>query len=361
LYGIDQNFNFQTEANERPRGLLAELDTTDESLDRGWSAYLTVSSVENLQPPVAADGAGSTAASNSTTATKIDLNGQDLQKLYTALQSAVGDDKAKFIIVYKQYGPQPVDQQQPGQTPGVQSVGGIQNIQDIQDVQANQNGNSSNGEQQGNAGNNGGNQQPVTATAASLQLDFQQQGGNQINSPLELIGAKVQIPGKDNEPPKNVDSPWLENPSAYRELLKLYDVVAPGQARRVAGRVNINAATRPVLRSIPYLPSAAVGKIVARREVEPDMALSDQRHAIWLLIEGIVTLEEMKQAERFITTGGDAFSGQAVGFFDAGPSASRGYFVIDRGGTSPRLRAWRELTSLGRGFTTAQLGLQPEQ
>jgi hypothetical protein len=167
----------------------------------------------------------------------------------------------------------------------------------------------------------------------------------------------VQIPGENNGPPQNVDSPWPDNAGSHRELLDLYDVMGFGNARRVAGRVNINAASRPVLNSIPHLPAAAVGKIVSRREAEPDLVLSDQRHALWLLIEGVVTLEEMKQIERFITTRGDAFSGQAVGFFDAGPSAARGEFMIDRSGTSPRLRAWRDLSSLGRGFSTARLGV----
>jgi hypothetical protein len=134
-------------------------------------------------------------------------------------------------------------------------------------------------------------------------------------------------------------------------------VIKPGSARRVAGRVNINAATRPVLRSIPGMPAAAIGKIVSRRELEPDLVLSDQRHAIWLLVEGIVTLDEMKQLDRYITTRGDAFSGQVVGFFDAGPSAARGEFVVDRSGQTPRLRIWRDLSSLGRGFTTLTLGV----
>jgi len=85
--------------------------------------------------------------------------------------------------------------------------------------------------------------------------------------------------------------------------------------------------------------------------------LSDQRHAVWLLVENIVTLEEMKQLERYVTTRGDAFSGQAVGFFDAGPSAARDEFVVDRSGATPRLRTWRDLSPLGRGFTTAALGV----
>jgi hypothetical protein len=106
------------------------------------------------------------------------------------------------------------------------------------------------------------------------------------------------------------------------------------------------------------MPAEAIGQIVGRREAEPDLMLSDQRHAIWILIEGIVTVDQMKQLERYITARGDAFSGQAVGFFDAGPMAARGEFVVDRSGQTPHLRVWQNLSSLGRGFSTASLGLQ---
>ncbi|HEX6960447.1 MAG TPA: hypothetical protein VF175_01160 [Lacipirellula sp.] len=353
LYGVDQNRNFQIEPHEAPRGLLVELDNADGSLNRGWSAYLTVSSVENFQQSPSTGAAAST----STALARLDLNGQNLQQLYTSLQSVVGDDMAKFIIVYRQYGGQPIDQGQNGQPPLPGStIGGGST--------SGSTGSSSSSTSGGSPPTSGtpgaGASQAVSVAASSLQLNFEQQGGNQINSPLELVGMRVQVPGQDNQPAKNVDSPWLDNASTYRELLTFYDAILPGRARRVAGRVSINAASRPVLRSIPGLPATAIGRIVARRELEPDLVLSDQRHAIWLLIEGIVTLQEMKQIERYVTTGGDAFSGQVVGFFDAGPSAVRGEFVIDRSGTSPRLRAWRDLSPLGRGFTTQQLGVEAE-
>jgi hypothetical protein len=194
LYGLDQNRNFFVEATETPRGVLAELSNTDGSLNRGWSAYLTVWSVEGAKQAIGK--------------TMVDLNGQDLQQLYNNLKSAIGDDKAKFIIVYRQYGSQ--QQQQTSGTPSAQSassasasgasgvvsaaapVQSAQAVQSFSTVEANQ------GQGGGQAGGQGGqpNQQtPVTVQASALQLKFEQQGGNQINSPLDLIGARVQIPG----------------------------------------------------------------------------------------------------------------------------------------------------------------------
>ncbi len=370
LYGIDQNRNLMIDAAESPRGLLMDLDNTDGLLNRGWSAYLTTTSVEAMQQASAAASGASTSAG----ATKVDLNGQNLQTLYDSLKSTIGDDKAKFLVVYRQYGPFQDQQQQggagqPGQSGGNGTGGGGQ--------QGNQNGGGRNNGQGGNSngGNpNGGvqpggplagqnqNQTPVEIDAAGITLKYEQQGQTQVNSPLDLVGVRVQIPGADNSPPQNVSSPWGEDINSYRELLKLYDAAAPpAGARRVAGRVNLNAATRVVLKSIPGLPEAAVGKIISRREVEPELNLTDQRHAVWLLIEGIVTLPEMKQLERFVTTGGDAFSGQSIGFFDAGPTASRQEFVVDRSGTTPHVRLQRDLSPLGRGYSTLDLGVESEE
>lgn len=337
LYGLDQNRNHFIEANEQPRGVLAELDNSLGQMNRGWASYLTVHSVE------AGQGVGA--------AKLIDLNSQNLQTLYKDLQTALTDEQAKFIILYRQYGGQAVDAAQASGGSGASGGAG---------------GDSSGGRPQ-QAGRPGEPQAPgetdagatpQKVAAGSINLKFGQEGGNQIRSPLSLIGVTVQVPGEgDNAPVQQVESPWRDDPNSYRDLLKVYDAVALSGARRIAGRVNINAASRPVLSSIPGLTPAAIDQIVGRREPEPDPTLSDQRHALWLLIENIVTLDEMRQLERFITTRGNAFSGQAVGYFDAGPLAARGEFVLDCTGTSPRLRAWRDLTPLGRGYSAQVLGV----
>lgn len=56
----------------------------------GWSAYLTVWSREQNR-----DAQGNV---------YLNLNDQDLQTLYQSLQPLVGDDLAKFIILYRQNG-----------------------------------------------------------------------------------------------------------------------------------------------------------------------------------------------------------------------------------------------------------------
>lgn len=337
LYGYDQNRSLLVDGGEQARGLLTELDNSYGVLNRGWAAYLTVNSVEAMR---GLDGAP-----------LLDLNAAKLQQLYTDLGKVIDDDKAKFIIAYRQFGAQPA-------TDAAQAGGGST-------PQAGGNANAGQpttrpGSTPSTGDPNNPQQNMQTVPAASLTLDFQQEGGAQIASPLMLVGAKVQFtPAGENAQPQLVESPWPDNAAGYRELLELYDAVAVSSSKRVAGRVNVNSATRAVLRSIPDLPSGAADRIVAAREPDPDLIVSDQRHPVWLLIEGIVQLDAMKKIERYVTTRGDAYSGQSVGFFDAGSSASRGEFVIDCSGQAPRMRAWRDLSALGRGFSPAQLGVEP--
>jgi hypothetical protein len=108
--------------------------------------------------------------------------------------------------------------------------------------------------------------------------------------------------------------------------------------------------------SIPGLTPPLVEQIISTREADPNPVTSDQRQAIWLLINGVVPLTQMRQVERFITAGGDAFSGQSIGFFDADSMPVRCEFVIDRSVGVPRLRLWRDLSAYGPGFAPDLIG-----
>ena len=369
LYGVDQNRNYLADASETPRGALLSLDNSQGQLDRGWSAYLTVQSVEGT---VGIDGLP-----------KLDLNGQNLQDLYSKLQPIVGDPGAKFIIAFRQSD----GNGQPGQggggggggQSGGQGGGGpqggggaatpVQNVQSTQSV-ANvaaaartQNGGGTGGDAGGQGGgapggvNAGGGQpqQPVTVQPEALQLDFTKPAPKRINSLLDLVDAQAQLPGANNGPPQQIPSPFKSDPASYRKLVSLADAATP-MTQRIAGRLNVNAASRPVLASIPNITPVIVDQIVARRESEPDLRLGSQRHVYWLLVDGIVTLDQMRQLEPYVTTRGDALGGEVVGFFASGPGSWRAQFVVDRSAKTPRLRAWRDLTPLGPGFSRADLG-----
>lgn len=405
LYGLDQNRNYFVDAGETPRGAMTEIDNAEGAMNRGWSAYLTLDSVEAL---------GGSAAAPMT-----DVNSGDLNTLYNTLKTSLSDDQAKFIILYRQYGQPPAGGAgQPGQPGGGQPVGGTT-------------GGAGTIRQPGQPGQPGAGGANAAGGAAvplsSITLNMQQQGGTQITSLLDLIGAQVQVPqtppggeqaggnggsgnnnggggggggntgdgggggddgggggggsgggnnsggnggpgggnqqggdGQNQPPPQTVASPWQENANGYRDLMKLADIASVVNQGRVAGRVNINAAPRPVLLTIPFLPQSAVEQIIAQRELEPNLALSEQRHALWLLTTGILQLPQMRQVERFITTRGDAFSGQSVGFFEGDPTPVRAEFILDRSVGAPRLRLWRDMTAWGPGFSPQLLGVPQE-
>jgi hypothetical protein len=403
LYGLDQNRNLIVDGNETPRGAMLEVDNTDGVMNRGWSAYFTISSVELM---------GGAAAS-----AMIDLNNQDLQSLYKSLAAQLTDEQAKFLILYRQYG-------QPSSGGQGQGDGGPGRSGNTPDGQP---GQGQGGGQQGSGGGQtpGGRPDPArnggnVVSASAIQLNMQQQGGTQINSLLDLIGATVQVPstppggqnqgggqngqggqqggnngggnsgengggeggndqgggngqngggpggpgGQNNEntpPPQTVISPWQDNANSHRDLLKLMDVATCHARARVAGRINITHASRPVMLTIPTLTAQLVDQIIAAREPDPSPTLSEQRHALWLLIAGYVQLDQMRQIERFITSGGDAFSGQTVGFFDGDSMPVRAEFVLDRSVGTPRLRLWRDLTPLGPGFAPDLLGAAPDE
>lgn len=291
LYGIDTNRNYLTDNEEYPRGALQQLDNSNQQLDRGWAAYLTVHSSEQN---VTSEGEP-----------KLDVNGDDLQTLHSSLQQALGPAEANFIIAYRQYGP------------------------------ADQSASS----------------EPTT-TAASVQPNFEAQAKTDISTMLDLIDATVSVPGEEDEPPQVVESPWQDDPGTYQQkFATLLDVATVVPGERIAGRININQASWPVLLTIPGMTETIADQILASRDPAADLLLGDQRHPTWLIAEGLVTLAELKPMFPYMTTGGDVFRCQVVGFFDAGTARSRVEVLLGRSSEQTLLLEWRDLSRLGPGFS----------
>lgn len=298
LFGVDANMNYQPDAGETGEALAMQADNSDGAMNHGWAAYLTLNSAERNQRP---DGTA-----------RIDLNGDDLEALFDELSAAVGEEAATFIIAYRQNGAYAGDE----------------------------------------------NSQPI----GSLDLDLTQEGGTQINSVLELVGAKVQVTLPNQEQPSVFESPFANEPGALADLLPaLMDVATVEPAEVVAGRVNINQAPRVVLMSLPGMTEALADSIIATRVVDPTLEEnSSQRHGLWPLWEGTATLDEMKALEPYVTAGGHIFGGQSVGYFEADAPSARIEFVVDATQTPPRLLLWMDRTGLGRGFTPEMLGVAPQ-
>ena len=292
LYGLDSNRNYMADIDELPYGLLESLDNTNGELDRGWSAYLTVHSLE-----INATSEGEQ---------KIDLNSDDLQTLHGQLETALGREAANFIIFYRQSGA------------------------------ANSNG--------------------PTVQSNSLNPDFGKPAQTQIISILDLIDVIVRAEPLAPAQPQLTESPWKDTASDYRgDFANLLDVASGSSAKLIAGRININQASLPVLLSLPGMTETLADQIVSLRSAELDLTIDDQRHPTWLIAEGLLNREELRPMLPYMTTLGDVYSGQVVGYFEAGTARSRAAILLDRSGETTELVGWQELGGLGPGFSQREL------
>jgi DNA uptake protein ComE-like DNA-binding protein len=325
LFGADANFNHQFDrrelrrAGDRPRSGWGGSDLP-------WASLLTVHSAErNLTP----EGKP-----------RINLNGNNLEELYRQLNAVFDEHRARFIIAYRQFGPY-----EGSRRPGPDPVG---------------------------------------------RIDFSLPGKVKIATVLDLLGVKVQVPCAGRKEPVFPENPFgngdgdgngngdgesiiLENPfgdgalgdgddpiAMCRELPKLLDYVSVLGDRVIPGRINVNLASRDVLRGVPTMDEAIVQRIVASRggqtvegdpvEGNPVEGNADRRHATWLLTEGLVDLDQMKALMPYLTGGGDVFRAQVVGYFDTPGPTARVEVVLDATTTPPRRVYWKDLRLLGLGY-----------
>ncbi|MDX1946337.1 MAG: type II secretion system protein GspK [Pirellulaceae bacterium] len=291
LFGADVNRNGQLDTNETTEE--GSGGSTDPASFRGWSAYLTLYSLEwNVNP----DGKP-----------RIFLNNMDLNKLHTELSAVFPPEWVNFIIAYRQSGPANVS----------------------------------------NAGQSG----------ATGTLDLTKQARTPIGAVLDLVGAKVNYTFQGATQSTLLNSPWENNLGSMNvSLPRLMDHVTVNPAMTIPGRINVNQAPAAILAGIPGMDADIVSQILTRRDVDISEK-PNRRHESWLLQEGIVTLQEMKIMLPFITGGGSVYRAQVVGYFQGGQAASRAEVVFDATRTMPRLLFWRDISQLGRGYALETLGV----
>jgi DNA uptake protein ComE-like DNA-binding protein len=393
LFGRDSNRNGMIDAGESNNPSLAESTAMPTEVDRGWAAYLTLYSLEaNVTP----DGLP-----------RIDLNAADLQQLHDDLAAVFDGSIVDFIIAYRQFGPYTgnaegsdtaivqLDYTQPGNTQ-------LTSVLDLvgAKVRITQNNQNQNQNQNGQQGQPMGRVRPrqeflaglgVASNLMPLALLQAQdgqgggrggqgggrggQGGGQGNQGQGNQGQGNQgqgNQGQGNQGQNNEEedpnatvlvSPFPDNPLALATVLpEFLDYVTVNKAPTIPGRININQASPVILRGIPGMTEEIVQRIISERELEYTGNRPAHRHEHWLLCEGIVTLNEMKQMVPFICAGGRVFRAQVVGYFDEDGPSSRVEAVvnvatIEAGLATPRVVFWRDLTNLGRGYNLATLGV----
>ncbi len=297
LYGFDTNRSYVVDAQEQEaRGALEEFDNNDGEMNRGISAYLTLHSREQLKTSAGED--------------KINLNSADLEQLYEQLAEVISEEDAKFIVAYRQNGP--ATKEATGETLEI----------------------------------------------SNLEIDLEKEAKIKIASLFDLIDARVSVKTKEEDPAQIIESPWQDDPTTYRNgFLELLDHAQIDDAKHIAGRINIDQATRPVLKSIHGMTEIIVSQILNQRESENRGSQDDEiSHPVWILAKGIVTLEEMKQLAPYVTSGGDVYSAQVVGYFEGTSPRARAEVILDRSAEKPQIVSWQELSQLGPGVARSVLG-----
>jgi hypothetical protein len=318
LFGADANRN----------GLIdpAELQNTmgggggaNSASSLGWSAYLTVYSLENNKR---ADGTP-----------RINVNSDDLETLSADLGDALGnDDWASFIVAYRIAG-------QPG-------GGGMQALLA---------GGGESGVVQGDFATAGGEQdtenlEPWSASVLD-EMDLSGGAGVQLNQILDLVGATVEVEGTQYA------SPFMEGPVAMAVYLPaLMGNLTTQDFQTIPGRININECPAELIRGLPMLPPEVAEELIEARGQQNDS--ENRQFETWPLVEGLVTIDEMRLLMPIITAGGDVYRAQIIGYFEGKNASSRAEVVIDATTVNPKPIYWRDLSHLGRGFDKAVLGVR---
>ena len=89
---------------------------------------------------------------------------------------------------------------------------------------------------------------------------------------------------------------------------------------------------------------------------DPDGVDKNRKFETWLLVEGIVSLEQMKGLMKYICTGGDVYRAEIVGYFSDGTATSRAEVVVDTTVPIPRVLFWRDKSHLRGSFSVEALG-----
>ncbi|MFH1266390.1 MAG: hypothetical protein ABIK89_11745 [Planctomycetota bacterium] len=330
LFGADADFNFQTgEAERQFASPGAGIGMAQSGLP--WASLMTVYSAER--------NAGFEGTP------RIHLNEKDLAKLHEAIGEAFDSDWADFIVAYRQFGPHEEDggvdrQEGPGRPRSPRTERGPRRDWRPQSARTGRGG------------------------AEAVKLDLSLPAKFEIESVLDLVGVQVQLadpdaPPSDDDPPPVLDSPLSpDQPTARDDLFKLVDQTEVVGDKVIRGRINVNEAPREVLLGVPGMDPSTVDQILTARGPRTAGDDSSRRHALWLYTEGIVDLDEMRALLPYLTTGGDVFRAQVVGFFDdSGPSA-RAELVVDATASPPKQVYWKDLRLLGRGYSLETLGAE---
>ena len=301
MFGLDSNHN----------GIIddVELQSPDAGalppdMLLGWANYLTLFSKEsNL---------------NDSKLQRIDINSPDLEQLYTDLRSVFNEEWARFIIWYRINGPYDGDDD-------------------------------------------------VDQAAIYTEIDFETaEGSHTFSQILDLIDATTSVDTNESLNPIPVQSP-IQLGNLPLTMPIIMENLTTQQGATIPGRLNINQAPRRLLEGIPGMTPEVVDLIIQKRDLvlqDPEGSDKNRRYGTWILVEGLVELEEMRLMFPFVCAGGDVYRAEAVGYIfddtsgqERPEATSRVEAIIDTTGEMPRILFWRDKSHLSSGYSLETLGV----
>lgn len=298
VFGLDINRNGVLEDSEI-NGPLVEAVNPEMML--GWANFLTLYSKESNQT---ADGLN-----------RVNVNSPDLEQLYEDLTSAVDENWAKFIVNYRQNGPVTPDEDD-----------------------------------------------EVATNSALFEVDFEEEAQFTISQILDLVDAHTTA----FDPEDLNDTVIVQSPISSTDataVTALMTSLTTYEGETIPGRVNIMQAPRQVLLGIPGMSEDLVDQIISVRKEEPDPNFWDdhRRFETWLLVEGRVSLEQMRILLPFVCCGGSVYSAEVVGYFGDGVATSRASVVLDTTVPIPRILSWRDKSHVEGAYSVETLGVDLSQ
>ncbi len=263
------------------------------SASGGWANLLTLWSGEsNLR----VDGGS-----------KIHLNQPDLVQLFDQLDSAFGEEAARFVVAYRLNGDlEGSDPLRTSDTPASDSKADTGPLDDkLEEARLRA------AEQQAEPG-----EESAEAPAAQDNgkrrggLDLGRRAAYSIRSVWDLIGSKVRIDvdGLDSV----LESPWKSDLGVVAQTESmLEDAFSPVASARLVGRVRLDTATPFVLNSIPGMSPELVERIVIARSRQRGRL--DGLSPAWLLTEGLCDLQRLREVAPYLTRRGQVWSGVVRG------------------------------------------------
>ena len=186
-----------------------------------------------------------------------------------------------------------------------------------------------------------------------MNIDTTQPANGKIKQVLDLIDAKFTATVDGEQ--VTYTSPLTSSPIAMAIFLPtIMDKLTAVEATVLPGRISINEAPREILAGLPGMSSEILDSLIEARATAADN--QNRKFETWPMVEGIITLEQMRTIAPLVTGGGDVYRVQSVGYFEQTAGFARVEAVIDASGQVPIVALYRKMDHLGRGFSQSTLG-----